>query len=329
MQALREKIKTVEQFIKDYPVDTEEERPLPPLSKPTIESFEQRLQFQLYQINEQMKDLKKAMEIETGKFKVQKDLHEKREAERKRLAQIDDVAASLKSPLDQINLLKDNQAYEADTIAPPAFAGKVEPKPLVVFPLALLGGLVVGAGLAWAAEMSDRSFRSPHEIRRPPGAVDPGPHTAVRAGRSACRRSARTRPRPVHRPQYQGDRIGGLPRRAHCALLQHARRTAPDHPGHQPDAWATARARCAPTWPSRSRSRASACCLIDADCRRPRQHRLFDVTNVRGLVTVITDQATCQRGHPADAGGEPVGAGVRPAAEQSRRAAHLAALPAS
>ncbi len=39
------------------------------------------------------------MEIETGKFKVQKDLHEKREAERKRLAQIDDVAASLKTPL--------------------------------------------------------------------------------------------------------------------------------------------------------------------------------------------------------------------------------------
>ncbi len=32
--------------------------------------------------------------------------------------------------------------------------------------------------------------------------------------------------------------------------------------------------------------------LIDADCRRPRQHRLFNVTNVRGLVTVITDQAT-------------------------------------
>jgi capsular exopolysaccharide synthesis family protein len=31
--------------------------------------------------------------------------------------------------------------------------------------------------------------------------------------------------------------------------------------------------------------------LIDADCRRPRQHRLFQLSNARGLVTVITDDA--------------------------------------
>ncbi len=84
----------------------------------------------------------------------------------------------------------------------------------MVFPLALLGGLVVGAGLAWAAEMSDRSFRSPHEIRRRLGLSILGhiPQFELAEVPAAERR---TRPRPVHRPQYQGDRIGGLPRRAH------------------------------------------------------------------------------------------------------------------
>ncbi len=69
-------------------------------------------------------------------------------------------------PLQQIDLVKDYNGYNAQTIAPPGAGTRVEPNALSVFPLAGFAGLAFGLALALLAEASDKSFRSAHEVRR-------------------------------------------------------------------------------------------------------------------------------------------------------------------
>src|SRR5439155_18913083 len=68
----------------------------------------------------------------------------------------------------EVNLLRQQATggYEARPIHPPGLGRKVAPNPLQVFPLSAILGLAAGVGLAYLAEMSDKSFRTPAEIRR-------------------------------------------------------------------------------------------------------------------------------------------------------------------
>src|SRR5204863_8552953 len=56
--------------------------------------------------------------------------------------------------------------YEARMIHQPGLGRKIAPNPLQVFPLSAILGLAAGVGLAYLAELSDKSFRTPAEIRR-------------------------------------------------------------------------------------------------------------------------------------------------------------------
>jgi polysaccharide biosynthesis transport protein len=73
---------------------------------------------------------------------------------------------SILKRLDEISLIKNMGGYTADPIAPPKLGKKISPRGIIVFPLGLLVGLVAGFGLAYLADMTDQSFRSPEEIRR-------------------------------------------------------------------------------------------------------------------------------------------------------------------
>src|SRR5262249_51199726 len=81
-----------------------------------------------------------------------KSLHEMREALVKRL--------------ENAGVVKAVGGYDASTISPPGLGKKVAPSGLLVFPLAALLGLLFGCGLVSLAERTDKSFRTPDEIRR-------------------------------------------------------------------------------------------------------------------------------------------------------------------
>ena len=67
--------------------------------------------------------------------------------------------------LREVNLVKNMGGYEAKTIAPPSIAKKVWPSALMVFPFAVVLGIMAGFGLAYLAELKDMSFHSVDEIR--------------------------------------------------------------------------------------------------------------------------------------------------------------------
>ena len=83
-----------------------------------------------------------------------------------RFSQSRQLLDSITKKLAEITLAKDFGGYEARKIAPASFARKVSPNALVVFPISAFAGLLIGLSLAYLAEMSDKSFRTPAEIRR-------------------------------------------------------------------------------------------------------------------------------------------------------------------
>jgi polysaccharide biosynthesis transport protein len=80
---------------------------------------------------------------------------------------------SAQAEIDRLNLEKSNTmvtqnlgGFEATPITPPAFGVQVAPVLFTSVAYGLLIGIVLGGGAIALAELSDRSFRSPTEIRR-------------------------------------------------------------------------------------------------------------------------------------------------------------------
>jgi capsular exopolysaccharide synthesis family protein len=84
---------------------------------------------------------------------------------RKDIATTQQLYDSIIKRLQEIDLVKDHGGYDAKTIAPPQSGSKVEPNAMPIFGMCLFLGLVLGWGLAWLAEVSDKSFRNVGEIR--------------------------------------------------------------------------------------------------------------------------------------------------------------------
>jgi capsular exopolysaccharide synthesis family protein len=196
--------------------------------------------------------------------------------------------------LGEFNIVRDFGGYDARTISPPGSGVKVDPKPLVIFTLAACFGIVGGLGLAYAVDISDRSFRTPGEIRRQLGLPVVG-HIPFFSGEEAARDSAGSlgaAPDPMliayYRPQskeaeaYRGVRTvlyfgtGG----ANPRVIQI---TSPN----QADGKTTLSANLSVSI-AQSGKRVL---LIDADFRRPRLHKLFALPAATGLAPVLAGTA--------------------------------------
>lgn len=66
--------------------------------------------------------------------------------------------------LEEINLLKNYGGFKTDIISPPAFGWQVEPNRNRILTVGVIAGLLGGLVLAFLAEMSDRTFRSPDDV---------------------------------------------------------------------------------------------------------------------------------------------------------------------
>jgi capsular exopolysaccharide synthesis family protein len=68
--------------------------------------------------------------------------------------------------LQEVGFAKDFGGYDARIVSAAAPGKKVEPRASLVFSLAALLGLLSGLGLGYLGEITDKSFRTPEEIRR-------------------------------------------------------------------------------------------------------------------------------------------------------------------
>jgi succinoglycan biosynthesis transport protein ExoP len=73
---------------------------------------------------------------------------------------------SLIKRLQDVGLGKHVGGYDAKVIASPALGKKISPKGLIVFPAGVLLGLLLGVGLVYVAEVTDRSFQSAEDVRQ-------------------------------------------------------------------------------------------------------------------------------------------------------------------
>jgi capsular exopolysaccharide synthesis family protein len=193
--------------------------------------------------------------------------------------------------LDEVNIMKNfGGGYEAEVIAPPGHGAQVYPSAFNIFALTGFFGLVLGLGLAYAAELSDHSFRSADEIRRlglplvghVPRFQTRGRPVAVKGGAVDQSLCTVARPRSREAEAYRGVRtaVYFASRAAGHKVIQV---TSPD----MGDGKTTLASNLAISIAQSEKK----VILIDADFRRPRLHKLFDVPGDVGLASLINGEA--------------------------------------
>jgi capsular exopolysaccharide synthesis family protein len=219
------------------------------------------------------------------------DEFEKREkALRERIDDSKQLYSTLERRLREINFVKDYSGYDPKVISPPGFGARVPPRLFTIFGGALFCGLVGGVALAWLAEVTDRSFRNPEEIRRRLRLPVLGHVPFLRSDADFRRRAERLggpsdpilhtyyRPKSPEAESFRGIRTAlffstvGAGRK----VLQI---TSPD----MGDGKTTIAANLAVSIAQSGKT----VILVDADFRRPRLHKIFKTANEAGLATIL------------------------------------------
>jgi capsular exopolysaccharide synthesis family protein len=217
------------------------------------------------------------------------------EAFRREIGGTEKVLEQVVTRLQAINVGRDNGGYDARVIAEPGPGGKVSPVAYQLLVGGLLFGLLLGVGVAYLLEITDKSFRSPEEIRRHlrlpiighipylaqqevvPVSTSEGTTVEVDGGLVEFHR-----PRSVEAEAYRAVRTA-LYFNTHGERHKVIQVTSPN----MGDGKSTVITNVAVAIAQSGRK----VILLDADLRRPRVHRIFGLTARKGLAQVIAGTA--------------------------------------
>jgi polysaccharide biosynthesis transport protein len=212
--------------------------------------------------------------------------------------------------LQEINLVRDFGGYEARIINPPGGGGKVTPILWQFLVSGVILGLLAGGGLAYLADRTDTSFRTPEEIRRRLGLPVVGHIPLFEGAPETPSEIAGSENVPAvdpsvfafhHASSVEAEAFRRLRTSLYFSTEGEQHKVIQITSPNMADGKTTLAANLAVCMAQSGKK----VILIDADFRRPRQHRVFGLTAGTGLSSVLRGEAD-----PADATLESAVAGL-------------------
>jgi succinoglycan biosynthesis transport protein ExoP len=192
--------------------------------------------------------------------------------------------------LSEINLVRDSGGFDARQLSQSGTGVKVAPSAFQTIVGGLLLGMLVGVGLAFLADFSDHSFRNPDEVRRRLGLPLLGHIPFLKADADTTRLVAAGeivldpllfalfRPKSLESEAYRAVRTA-----LYFSTQGEGNRVLQVTSPNKGDGKSLLLSNLAISMAQSGKK----VLIIDADCRRPRQHKIFHLPNAQGLATVI------------------------------------------
>ncbi|HQR07388.1 MAG TPA: polysaccharide biosynthesis tyrosine autokinase [Gemmatales bacterium] len=203
------------------------------------------------------------------------------------------LITSLAEQANSSKVTKDDANFTAETISPPTMAIKVEPKLFVIMILSSIFGLLGGFGLAYLADLTDKSFRSPEEIRRRLNIPVIG-HIPILISEeeSAKLEGAINGPDPTlvtyYRPKSRKSEVfRGIRTAIYFSTRGESHKVIQITSPNMGDGKTTLSSNLAVSIAQSGKQTI----LIDGDFRRPRLHKVFAVPSEKGFATALMGQA--------------------------------------
>ena len=256
------------------------------VTRQQVDDYLATLSQSLELIDKELETLNKLYKHEFVEFRKLSDYVEEEEKSRNAIAATNQLLAHLEKPLREIDLVKDYGGYTVESLASPGVGGKVEPRATIVYPLAAFAGMLLGGMLVWLAEVSDRSFRSPLEIRQRLGLSILGhvPHFVLVDAPATDLADLALSLCAAHKPKSpDAEAFRGIRTALYYSTSGEGHQVIQITSPNMGDGKTTLCANLAVSIAHTGKS----VLLIDADFRRPRLHRLFNLTPGCGIASIL------------------------------------------
>ncbi len=202
------------------------------------------------------------------------------------------VLTTLTEQMSGTKVNQNEAVYEAQMLSPPTLAQKVEPRLFVIMVLSTIFGLLGGFGLAYLADMTDKSFRSPEEIRRRLNIPVVGHIPILISEEEAAKlEGAINGPDPTlvtyYRPKSRKSEVfRGIRTALYFSTRGEGHKVIQITSPNMGDGKTTLSSNLSVSIAQSGKQTI----LIDADFRRPRLHKVFAVPSEKGFASVIMGQ---------------------------------------